>query len=190
MEPPKKSARLSPEAFEAMADTEPFESIEKDLERALCHAGILSSTEPGTRSSSSALVPAPLDEFEEYEDSQLPETPAAAAAEVEEVPSDDDDNDGTIPIDDLEVAADTMETMASFSLILASSNNKIPDSPYSASLKSELETMCLQVKLLESFYGEMVENGKTNTSEPPAKLSDIVEKWTSIKPIVASFMKD
>ena len=59
---------------------------------------------------------------------------------------------------------------------------KIPDNVYSRELRTKVEEVLVEVKLLESWY----ENWKNNDPEqtPPTSASAIMAKWTEIKDIV------
>ena len=84
--------------------------------------------------------------------------------------SEEDDEEGTI------------KALQELAIVLSAANGRIEQNPYSAHLKSDLENLIVDAKMLESYM-----EFKQPEGTPPCSFPDLVAKWLLVKPMVELF---
>jgi len=73
--------------------------------------------------------------------------------------------------------------LQNLAIILAAANAKIAENPYSMKMKSDIEELVLNAKMLESYY----EAGQPEQT-PPCSLDQLIDKFIFIKPMLMNMM--
>jgi hypothetical protein len=94
--------------------------------------------------------------------------------------SDGDNDDEGTRSDDTEDEHCT-DTLKSFAMVLAVQNNAIPDNPYAAALKQDIQQLIIEAKLLQSFYEKHAPEDVA-----PSSIASLQERWAHIKGLASS----